>query len=52
MVTLAEGRLAAGRHVFEWNGRDADGRQTASGVYFCRLSTDAGVSVRKIILLD
>ncbi len=35
--TLVDGMLSAGRHEAAWDGRDATGRRTASGVYFLRL---------------
>ncbi len=34
---LAGGRLAAGPHRVEWDGRLEDGRRAAAGVYFVRL---------------
>ncbi len=34
---LNDGWLPAGRHGFDWDGRDGDGRALASGVYFVRL---------------
>ncbi len=36
--SLEAGRLAAGPHRFEWNGRDDRGRRVAAGVYFARLA--------------
>lgn len=36
--TLVNGPVEAGRHTRQWDGRDADGKQAAGGVYFCRLS--------------
>jgi subtilisin family serine protease len=35
--TLAAGGQNAGWHQTRWDGRDAAGRQVASGLYFCRL---------------
>ena len=40
LATLADGSLGAGTHALSWNGRDREGNETASGVYFCRLSVD------------
>jgi hypothetical protein len=37
---LVAGTQPAGRYSVVWNGRDAKGRQLASGVYFMRLVTD------------
>ena len=38
--TLTEGMLPRGRHQAHWDGRDGDGRQVASGIYFLRLDVD------------
>jgi hypothetical protein len=40
--TLADGPMEAGTHVAFWDGRDALEQDAASGVYFCRLSTNDG----------
>lgn len=39
---LAEGPIGSGRASVVWDGRDARGRQLASGVYFARLEGQAG----------
>ena len=43
---LHDGDIAAGRHLFTFNGW-----QQPSGVYFCRLKTPAGVETRAMTLL-
>jgi hypothetical protein len=49
--SLQDGFVAGGTGTAQWDGRDASGREVASGVYFCRLSA-AGVSqTRKLMLL-
>ncbi|MBD3368328.1 MAG: T9SS type A sorting domain-containing protein [Candidatus Eisenbacteria bacterium] len=48
---LAEGPHAAGEHAARWDGRDAAGRQCASGVYFYRLSVDEWTDSRRMVLL-
>ena len=35
---LVKEELAAGEHEARWDGRDADGRRLADGVYFARLA--------------
>ena len=40
-----------GTHTIRWDGRDRDGRDVASGVYFCRLDVDGHVHTRKMTLL-
>jgi flagellar hook assembly protein FlgD len=52
VVTLADGRLDAGRHRVEWDGRAATGRRLGSGVYFYRLEAAGLSAVRKVVVLD
>jgi hypothetical protein len=49
---LLGGQMPAGDHAITWNGQDALGRQVASGVYYCKLSTGSGenLSCRMIML--
>ncbi len=46
-----EHSLEAGRHTLVWDGRDAQGRSVASGMYLYRLTVGEQALVRKIILL-
>lgn len=48
--TLAEGEHPAGRHVFNWDGRDATGHVLPAGLYFVRLDTASRVQSRKLVL--
>ncbi len=49
---LAEGVHGPGEQVLSWDGRDAEGRALPSGVYFAKLSGDAGlIESRKLVLL-
>jgi flagellar hook assembly protein FlgD len=48
---LVDGTLEAGTHDVVWDGRDAAGREVASGVYLCRLTAEQGVRVRRMVLL-
>ena len=48
---LATGRLEAGRHVLDWDGRDAAGAEQSSGIYFARLVTPFGEQRTKMTLL-
>jgi len=47
---LWSGELEAGRHEFEWNGRDDQNRRVASGVYFLKLSGASGTQTRRLVL--
>lgn len=48
---LAAGPRAGGRHALTWDGRDDDGRDAASGVYFARLRSGQTVDIRKLVLV-
>ncbi len=39
VISLANGRMAAGTHSTEWTGLDASGNQVGAGVYFARMKT-------------
>jgi hypothetical protein len=49
--TLVDGRVEAGLHEARWDGRNADGRAVASGVYFAQLRTPEATRVRRLLLL-
>ncbi len=49
VTTLARGERDAGSHVLVWDGRDAQGRAAAAGVYFVRLETAGTTAVEKVV---
>ena len=49
--TLKHGRFAAGNGSVVWNGRDDDGQQVGSGVYFYRLSIDGQTRSQRMVML-
>ncbi len=49
--TIHDGHLESGPHSVVWQGRDEGGRPVASGVYYLRMETVAGVQHRKMMLL-
>lgn len=48
---LAEGKMSAGRHVLDWDGRDELGREVGDGVYTLLLMTPDRRIARKFVLL-
>jgi hypothetical protein len=49
--TLADGAYESGYHTVTWDGRDEDGNEAASGVYFYRLSVPDGGTVKRMTLI-
>lgn len=52
VALLVDGMRSAGSHQVVWDGRDGGGARVASGVYFARLVTAAGISTRKITMVQ
>jgi flagellar hook assembly protein FlgD len=50
--TLVDGRPSSGRVVVVWDGRDDDGREAPSGVYFYRLTAGRTTVTRRMTLLN
>jgi hypothetical protein len=49
--TLADEVLGEGINKYPWDGRDSNGNQVSSGVYFYRLKAGTSVLTRKMVLL-
>ena len=49
--TLVSGQQPAGRHSVVWDGRDENGEEVSSGIYFYRLVGDDFSESRKMLLL-
>jgi hypothetical protein len=49
--TLVDQEMEPGRKSIRWNGKDTEGREIASGVYFYRLETPTFNQSKKMILL-
>jgi WD40 repeat protein len=49
--TLVDETFLSGSHSVVWDGRDANGREVASGVYVYRLTAKQGVVTRRMVLL-
>jgi hypothetical protein len=51
VTTLLDRFLPAGRYSVEWDGTDASGKQTASGLYLYRLTAGEFTETRKMMLV-
>ncbi|MBN1893243.1 T9SS type A sorting domain-containing protein [bacterium] len=49
---LDQGLKSPGTYRTLWDGRNADGLKTPSGIYICRLETAKGVFMKKMMLLE
>jgi len=47
---LASGTLSAGMHSVVWDGRDMNGNQVSSGIYFSRLTMKDKIATGKMLL--
>jgi len=50
--TLIDDYRSAGNYRVLWDGKDASGITVASGVYLIKMSTDFGITTRKILKLN
>ena len=50
VAQIVNGSLDAGKHTYTWNSIDNSGNSIASGIYWCRLETQSGIVVRKIVI--
>ena len=51
VASLVREEQAPGPHEVVWDGRDASGRELATGMYLCRLRSGGQVAVRRMLLL-
>jgi len=49
--TLVDGQRPAGAGQVNWDGRDHDGRQVASGTYYARFVAGGRTSVKPLVLV-
>lgn len=49
--TLSIGIMTAGEHSLTWNGKNDNGIDVESGVYFCKLTTNTRSLIRKVMIL-
>ncbi len=48
---LVHEQMTEGIHTFQWDGRNGAGRSVATGIYFCRVTSEHGSATRKMVLL-
>jgi len=51
VATLANREYPAGRHTVEWDSRQDNGREVASGVYFARIKAGEFTSSKKMVVV-
>ena len=51
VARLVNAKETGGRHTFDWDGRDKNGRPVSSGIYFYRIEWGGQTLSRKMILL-
>ena len=51
VTTLVNEKLEAGNHSAVWNGRDSNGNQVGSGIYFYKLRVGNYQKVKKMLLM-
>jgi flagellar hook assembly protein FlgD len=49
--TLVNERKEANHYDIEWDGRDANGRAVASGVYFYKLQAGKHLATKKMLMM-
>ncbi|MGB9562101.1 MAG: FlgD immunoglobulin-like domain containing protein, partial [bacterium] len=49
--TLVNGHAEAGMHKVEWNGKDDNGSELPSGIYFYKMTTNNYSEIKKMTLL-
>jgi hypothetical protein len=50
IMVLNYGELFEGTHLFQWNGKSADGRAVSSGIYFAQIKTHFETVIHKMLL--
>ena len=50
VADLVRGIRPAGQHTHSWDGRGRAGRPVAAGLYFVRLTSEAGTSTEKLVI--
>jgi hypothetical protein len=51
IVTLVDEKLSAGYKIVEWDGKDDQGNDVSTGIYFYRLKAGEFTQTRKMVLL-
>jgi 6-phosphogluconolactonase len=49
--TLTDGKAKSGYYSFEWHGKNTYGSYVHKGIYFCRIDTDYGCNIVKMVYI-
>lgn len=48
---LLDDEVTKGAHSVVWNGKDGSGKSVASGIYFTKIKTEAGIKTKKMLMM-
>ena len=51
VVTITDSQMLPGKHTLTWSGKDSNGREVSSGMYFYKLTVGNINYQKKLILL-
>ena len=51
IVTLVDEKLSAGYKIVEWDGKDNQGNEVSTGIYFYKLKAGDFTQTKKMVLL-
>lgn len=50
--SLIRGKSNSGNYIFEWDGKDDNGKKAAAGIYFINLETNNEIIVKKTVFIE
>ena len=49
--TLNNSKLSPGKYMYEWDGKNENGKASTSGVYFIQLDSKSFRNIKKVLLV-